>query len=68
MLVGSIFSVLILFVAVLVAVAEVTAHSKDYDFFSGIGFGFLIERDLVEGEIEVQTVFLCMVSTYIWKL
>lgn len=68
MLIGSIFSALVLVVASLVVVAEATAHSKEYDFFSGVGFGFLIDKDLEKEEIEVQTVFLCMRTTYIWKL
>lgn len=68
MLVGSIFSVLILFVAILVIIAETTALSKEYDCFNGCGFGFSVNRDLIKGEIEVQTVCVCFVATYIWKL
>lgn len=68
MLIGSIFSALVIAVAFLVLMAEVSAHSKEYDFLGGVGFGFLIDKDLEREEIEVQIVFLCMRTTYIWKL
>lgn len=67
MLIGTVFSTLVIIIAFLVLLAEFTALDKDYEVVSGIGFGFVVNKDVEKRNIELQTVLLCVTATYIWR-